>query len=71
MIIFIDLTNQIANGEKCFAFFDTTTDRFLDINREQVWDDMDDFKWCAIEASKGELTPERAERLIALIPENF
>lgn len=46
MIRFIDLTGQIYldDVKKSFAFFDTTTDKFLEFSGNQYWDNEEDFK---------------------------
>ncbi|MBA7677945.1 hypothetical protein ES703_86212 [subsurface metagenome] len=45
MIRFIDLGNQILllEGHKKFAWFDTVTDTFEAYNRNQTWDNWEDF----------------------------
>jgi len=43
MIRFIDLGDQILEGTKHFAWFDTVTDTFEDHGGEQVWSSWEDF----------------------------
>jgi hypothetical protein len=63
MIRFIDLTGQICDGEKEFAFFDTVTGRFIDVNGEQTWDTVEDLK--------SVYTGKDIDRYLNLIPEHF
>jgi len=44
MIRFIDLGDQILEGTKHFAWFDTVTDTFETYSYEQVWETWEDFK---------------------------
>lgn len=41
MIRFVDIRNQGVGSR--FAFWDTITDRFVEIEGEQAWDNWDDF----------------------------
>ena len=41
---FIDLGEQILEGERCFAFYDTVVDRFEEYYGEQVWTSWADFE---------------------------
>ena len=44
MIRFIDLGDQILEGTKHFAWFDTVTDTFETYNYEQIWETWLEFK---------------------------
>lgn len=63
MIRFINLTNQIIQGVKEFAFFDTVTDKFVEFSGSQTWITIEDFKQDYI--------GEEIERYLKLIPDNF
>ena len=43
MLRFIDLKNQITPYEKEFAWFDTVTDTFLELNGSQFWSSWNEF----------------------------
>ena len=43
MIRFIDLGEQILDGEKSFAWFDTIIDQFIEYNGTHVWSSWEDF----------------------------
>jgi hypothetical protein len=46
MINFLGFGNQIGIDENCpreFAFFDTTTNKFLEFGGKQVWDSWNNF----------------------------
>lgn len=63
MIRHIFIGDQINEGDKQFAFFDTVTDTFLSFEGEQVFDNVEDFKYCARGNSL-------LERCLALIPKD-
>jgi len=44
MIRFIDLGDQILEGEPQFAWFDTITDRFIELGGTQTWSSWEEFK---------------------------
>ncbi|AVF49384.1 hypothetical protein AL492_17835 [Elizabethkingia anophelis] len=44
MIVYIDLKDQIIEGEDRFAFYDTITDSFCSFSGCQSWSSMDEFK---------------------------
>jgi hypothetical protein len=44
VIRYVDLNDQIVEGCFEFAWFDTVTDRFFDIDGEQTWESWKDFK---------------------------
>ena len=43
MIRFIDIREQILDGERNFAWFDTITDQFIEYNGTHVWSSWDEF----------------------------
>ena len=43
MIRFIDIGEQILDGERNFAWFNTITDCFFEYNGTQVWSSWDEF----------------------------
>ena len=51
MIRFIYIGDQIMEGERDFAFFDTVTDTFLDFDGDQVFASIEEFE----AAASGEL----------------
>jgi hypothetical protein len=63
MYRFIDLGDQIIDGVREFAFFDTVTDNFLDFCGSQTFDSIADFK------SWAEGSGQDFERCLALIPD--
>ena len=44
MIRFIDLGDQILEGQREFAWFDTVTDTFEEVNGNQTWDTWEEFE---------------------------
>lgn len=40
MMRYINLDNQIINGARKFAFYDTVVDKFVSIDGEVVWDSV-------------------------------
>lgn len=63
MIRFIDLTDQIEEGVKHFAFFNTVIDGFDKFSGAQVFDSLQDFKLC--------YDGDDLQRYLHLIPESF
>ena len=59
MIRFIDLGDQILEGMREFAWFDTVVDRFIEFNGTHVWDSWEDFESDA----EGDEDMDRYERL--------
>ena len=64
MIRYIDLSGQDTGY--AFAFWDTVTDRFIQVGDDQAWDDIADFKECAAIA---DLDVELEIRMVRLIPD--
>lgn len=60
MIRFINITDQITDGEQEFAFFDTVTDKFKTFSDSQTWNSIADF----ISDYQG----DELERYLDLIP---
>lgn len=66
MIRFIDLKDQINEGEKEFAFFDTIIAEFLIIGNSQTFNSIDEFLECYKDYEGYPL-----ERFLDLIPKNY
>lgn len=66
MIRYINLDNQVTDGEKEFAFFDTVTGNFLEFAGAQTWSDRKDFEDCfRNDPNSGRY---RLGRFVSLIP---
>jgi hypothetical protein len=63
MIRFINLTNQITDEQKEFAFYNTVSDTFMVFNDEHTFTSVDYFKKCCDDNLK--------ERCLQLIPNIF
>lgn len=63
MIRFIDIRSQ-GTGYR-FAFWDTVTNRFVDLDDEQAWDSFADFE----ESAKGNTIERDLQRYKNLCPE--
>lgn len=63
MIRFIDLTDQITDDEREFAFYDTVTGTFLTFSGWQ--------KWSTVEAFKADYDGDDLARYLNLIPKEF
>jgi len=63
MIRFIDLTNQITEGTKEFAFYDTVTDKFVLFSGCQTWETIENFKQ--------DYSGNQIDRYLSLIPNDF
>lgn len=63
MIRFIDISNQITEETPEFSFFDTVTEKFLEFNGKQTFEDAVDF----ILSFQG----ENIDRFLNLIPKEF
>ena len=58
MIRFIDLTGQIfLDDDRYFAWFDTVTDTFVNVNGSQFWDNWAEFEHDFREDEKQVLIP--------------
>lgn len=80
MIRFVDLTEAECGPGPCFAFFDTVTNRFVELLDEQVWDSAEDLteaheaavQWldsmAARELESRFIPPPDLDRLLRLIP---
>lgn len=67
MIRFINLTNQIDEGEVNFAFYCTVRDRFLEFDGCQVFDDLGDFLECYLrDESENKVDVQRLINLMGL-----
>ena len=60
---FINLTNQIIDGEKEFAFYCTVRDEFETFSGAQTWNSIKEFKQ--------DYEGDDLERYLNLIPEDF
>lgn len=60
---FIDLTDQINDDEKLFAFYCTVKDCFESFSGSQTWD--------SIEGFKADYSGLELDRYLKLIPNNF
>ena len=69
MIIFLDLSNQIIEGELNFAFYDTVSGFILPFDDKQVFDSVIDF----IESAKPfyDINGDYIKILLSLIPDMF
>lgn len=68
MIRFIDLKDQICEGQTYFAFYDTVSCKFLSFNGDQVFDSLQDFT----EACGDWPSSKRSlESFTSLIPDDF
>lgn len=70
MIRFLNLKNQITEGDSSFAFYDTVTNEIVSFDGEQVFDSLDEFKDCYNRILK-DYKPRTLERYISKIPDNF
>lgn len=75
MIRFINLKNQISSeiGEDTdFAFYNTVSDKFLDIGGSQVFSDLKDLEECLEDDMYYTiLNPTVGDRLKKLIPNDY
>lgn len=72
MIRFIDLRDQIIDIEDDpvrFAFYDTVTSCFLDLNGSQDWDRREDFIADHAASGIGEHESRKVQRFLGLMPE--
>lgn len=72
MIIFINLSNQIIEGEKNFAFLNTTNDKFISFAGTQIFESKRDF----LDSTNSPALREKSfkdlvDRCEALIPNDF
>ncbi|OPB87826.1 hypothetical protein [Elizabethkingia occulta] len=63
MIVYIDLKDQIIEGENRFAFYDTITDSFCSFSGCQSWSSVDEFKM--------DYDGDNIGRFICLIPPGY
>lgn len=69
MIRFINLSEQINDDERAFAFFDTVTSKFKEFDGQQTFCDKQDFE----DYFSSDKNPDKGEleRYLNLIPEEF
>lgn len=65
MIRYVYIGDQITEGSKEFAFFDTITDRFLTFDGCQVFEGKEELKELLFTTNN----PDLLKRCFALIPE--
>jgi hypothetical protein len=74
MIRFIDLSGQIDEDIR-FAFFNTVTDRFMEIGDEYTWFTLESFlqsyAYYVQDLKRSCQDPIKLDRFTSLIPENF
>jgi hypothetical protein len=66
MIRFLEITGVYLDDKKSFAFYNTVTDRLLDFDGSQVFDDLEDFDLCYTSNCGYDY-----DRLIRLIPSDY
>lgn len=72
MIRFLNLKNQICEGENDFAFFDTVSDTILTFGDEQVFSSLQEFEAAYKESYMNEEGGTRQlSRFTKLIPDDF
>lgn len=74
MIRFVDISEALANDENdvkaAFSFFDTVTDKYIELDGEVVFDSEDHLRIChSIES--GLIYTHPVERLIWVIPDKY
>jgi hypothetical protein len=68
MLRFINLSDQINEGEKEFAFYDTVTESFVTLSGAQTWTSVDDFRKDAHDDPNWFYS---IDRMLSLIPANW
>jgi hypothetical protein len=72
MIRFLNLKNQIEEGENSFAFYDTIAGVVFEFDGEQVFDTLDEFKEAYSKSDWNKKNTARPlSRFMALIPKNY
>jgi hypothetical protein len=79
MIRFLNLTDQITEGEKKFAFFDTVTGKIVSFNDDNIFDSWKEFEEAYFRSSftaesygfPGTSDLHSLDRLEKLVPEGF
>jgi hypothetical protein len=71
MIRFLNLKNQICEGQNDFAFYDTVSDTICSFGEEseQVFSDILEFKYAYGKENEGTTRP--LSRFISLIPDDY
>ena len=71
MIKFLNLKDQICEGQNDFAFYDTVSDAICSFGeqREQVFSSVDEFQYAYGKEQEGTTRP--LSRFISLIPESY
>lgn len=65
MMRFVHIKDQVNFGYDEFAFFDTTIDRFIEIDGQQVFESIQDLKDAFLSDKRGQ---QFLDRLLGLIP---
>jgi hypothetical protein len=71
MIRFLNLSNQICEGQKDFAFFDTITNTILNFDDEQVFTTKQEFENAYLYQNNSEDKYAKLQRFTSLIPDGF
>lgn len=66
MIIFLNLKNQIIEGENSFAFYNTINDRIVSFDNVEVFDSISEFNDFTFGISN-----EIKNRYLELIPKDY
>ena len=71
MIIFLNLKDQICEGQNDFAFYDTLSDNICSFGEEgeQVFSSADEFQYAYGKEQEGTIRP--LIRFVSLIPEDY
>lgn len=70
MIRFLNLKDQIIEGESTFAFYDTVSNEILSFDGNQTFDSLEEFKMCYKNITK-DYIGINLQRYTDLIPEDF
>lgn len=71
MVRFVFIGDQICEGEKDFAFFDTAVDSFIEFDGESVFGSLEEFIGCYNEVQSPHSILERFTSLIDKDKINF
>jgi len=71
MIIFINLKNQIIEGQSDFAFYDTISDKFLRFDHQEVFDTLEEFEFAHSRSYLLGLVNWEISRFVSLIPNGY
>lgn len=72
MIRFLNIKDQICEGQNSFAFYDTISDTILEFDGDQVFDTLNEFEQAYKKSYMNKEGGTRPlSRFVSLIPENF